>query len=102
MSFQSHVSAGALLLASIFVAHAKLTPEQMAKLPPPATQGIEFVRDVKPIFDVACVKCHGKGKDKGNFLLETRDAFLKGGDSGASVIAGKSAESLLIELVSGF
>lgn len=90
-----------LLLASVLLAEAKLTPEQVAKLPAPAAKQVNFARDVKPIFDVACVKCHGKGKDKGNFSIETRDVFMKGGDSGAPVIAGKSAKSLLIELVSG-
>ena len=81
---------------------AKLTPEQVAKLPKPATAQVEFARDVKPIFDTACVKCHGKGKEKGSFSLETRAHFFKGGDAGAPVVSGKSAESYLIELVSGF
>ena len=81
---------------------ARLTPEQVAKLPAPAKAQVDFARDVKPIFDTACVKCHGKGKDKGGFSLETRATFLKGGDSGAPVAAGQSAGSLLIELVSGF
>ncbi|HWN97592.1 MAG TPA: DUF1549 domain-containing protein, partial [Methylomirabilota bacterium] len=89
------------LLAMAFAAEAKLTPEQIAKLPAPATAQVDFARDVKPIFDAACVKCHGKGKDKGNFSIETREAFSKGGDSGAPVVLGQSAESLLIELVSG-
>jgi len=82
-------------------ATAALTPEQRAQLPVPATHPVDFARDVKPIFDAACVKCHGKGKDKGGFSLETRNTFFKGGDSGPAVVAGKSAESLLIELVSG-
>src|SRR5688572_10875048 len=80
---------------------AKLTPEQVAKLPAASTAKVDFARDVKPIFDSACVKCHGKGKEKGGFSIETRAVFFKGGDSGSPVISGKSAESLLIELVSG-
>src|SRR4029077_10091859 len=31
-----------------------------------------------------------------------RETTLKGGDSGAAIISGKSAQSLLIELVQGF
>ncbi|HMJ89404.1 MAG TPA: DUF1549 domain-containing protein, partial [Candidatus Acidoferrum sp.] len=92
---------GALLFAATVAPAAKLSPEQIAKLPAPVKSRIDFARDVKPIFEAACVKCHGKGKDKGSFSLETRDAFTKGGDSGAAVIAGDSANSLLIELVSG-
>src|SRR5881394_3855609 len=90
-----------LLIATAMVADAKLSPEQIAKLPAPSTARVDFARDVKPIFDAACVKCHGKGKDKGGFSLETHEAFAKGGDSGAPIVSGKSAESLLIELVSG-
>jgi mono/diheme cytochrome c family protein len=90
-----------VVLAAIGFAEAKLSPEQVAKLPAPAKTTIDFARDVKPIFDAACVKCHGKGKDKGGFSLETHASFLKGGDSGGPVVPGKSAESLLIELVSG-
>jgi hypothetical protein len=62
---------------------------------------VDFARDIQPIFEASCVKCHGRGKDKGGFRLDTRETFLKGGDSGASAEAGKSAESYLIELVSG-
>src|SRR5437868_6100363 len=100
MNFQRLAVLAALFNAA-FAAPAKLSPEQIAKLPAPATARVDFARDVKPIFDAACVKCHGKGKDKGGFSLETHEAFAKGGDSGAPIVSGKSAESLLIELVSG-
>jgi mono/diheme cytochrome c family protein len=101
MSFQRFFAL-MVTFAAAFSAQGKLTPEQIAKLPPPASMTVDFARDVKPIFDSACVKCHGKGKDKGGFSLETRDSFLKGGDSGAPIVSGKSAQSLIIELVSGF
>ena len=81
--------------------HAKLTPEQRAKLPAPATEQIDFAKHIQPIIEKSCVKCHGKGRDKGNFVFETRETLLKGGDSGPAVMVGNSAESLLIELVSG-
>ncbi len=90
-----------LLLAVAFSAEAKLTPEQIQKLPPPASGQVDFARDIKPIFEASCVKCHGRGKDKGGFKLDTRETFLKGGDNGAVATAGRSAESFLIELVSG-
>ncbi len=89
------------VLALAASAGAKLSPEQVAKLPAASTAKVDFVRDVRPIFDSACVKCHGKGKDKGGFSLETREMFFKGGDSGSPIVPGKSADSLLIELVSG-
>jgi mono/diheme cytochrome c family protein len=93
---------GALLwLLSSYAAAAKLNPEQVQTLPPPAAGPVVFSRDIKPIFDSSCIKCHGRGRSKGGFQLDTRDTVLKGGDSGPAVLKGKSEDSLLIELVSG-
>ena len=89
---------GALSVGSV---HAALSPEQRAKLPPPATGTIDFKRDIQPIIEKSCVSCHGRGRNKGDFVVDTRETFLKGGDSGPSAVPGKSAESLVIELVSG-
>lgn len=80
---------------------AKLTPEQLASIPAPVARAVSFRDDIQPILESACVKCHGKGKAKGGFSLETRDRFLKGGDSGPTVVEGKADESYLLELVSG-
>jgi mono/diheme cytochrome c family protein len=91
----------AALIGASLGASAKLPPEQQQKLPPPAARAVEFQRDIQPIFEASCIKCHGRGKAKGGFKLDTRESFLKGGDSGAPAETGKSAESLLIELVSG-
>jgi mono/diheme cytochrome c family protein len=80
---------------------AAMTPEQVQSLPPPATRRIDFARDVKPLFDASCVKCHARGKAKGGFRFDTREDFLKGGHSGPAAVAGRSAGSYLIELVAG-
>ena len=63
-----------LLLAEAGSA-AGLSPEQIARLPAPSGARVDFSRDVKPLLDTACVKCHGKGKDKGGFSIETRTSF---------------------------
>src|SRR5258706_665082 len=83
-------------------AFGALTPDQLAQLPAPASHKINFTQEVKPIFESSCTKCHGRGKDKGGFRLDTRETFLKGGESGPVVVSGKSADSLLISLVQGF
>jgi hypothetical protein len=85
---------GALVLVFAIPAMAK-------DLPPPADRPVDFAKDIAPLFQNTCVKCHAKGKDKGGFSLETRETFLKGGESGAAAEAGKSAESLIVELVAG-
>lgn len=80
---------------------AKLSPEQVAALPPPTGRTIDFAKEIQPILETGCVKCHGRGKAKGGFSLENREALLKGGDSGAAIVTGRSSESYFIELVSG-
>ena len=82
-------------------AQAAITPEQAAQLPPAAGHAVSFSREIKPIFEASCINCHGRGKDKGGFRVDTRETTLKGGDSGPAVLPGKSAESLIIALVQG-
>jgi len=80
----------------------KLTPEQLQQLPPPAGHEINFVGEIKPIFEASCIKCHGRGRSKGEFRIDSRETLLKGGETGPAAVPGKSAESYLIELVMGF
>jgi mono/diheme cytochrome c family protein len=82
-------------------AQAAITPEQAAQLPPPASHAVNFSKEIKPLFQASCVTCHGRGKAKGGFRLDTRETALKGGDSGPALLPGKSADSLLIALVQG-
>src|SRR6478672_9037720 len=82
-------------------AWGKLTPEQAEKLPPPASHQVSFGKEIRPILEASCTKCHGRGRSKGDFRLDTRETLLKGGESGAAVVSGKSDQSYLIELVSG-
>jgi hypothetical protein len=70
-----------------------------SKLPPPATNAVDFLRDIKPILDASCLKCHGPERPKSGFRVDDRAALLKGGDSGVSVIPGQSAKSPFIHYV---
>ena len=90
-----------LAVVPLSTALAKLAPEQLAKLPAPASHEVDFAKEIQPIFEASCAKCHGRGKAKGGFRLDSRETFLKGGDSGAAVQIGKSNESLLVEMISG-
>src|SRR6185436_7886706 len=90
-----------LLWCGSSAALAKISPEQAATLPPPAGHKINFSKEIKPVLEASCVKCHGRGKAKGDFKIDNRETLLKGGESGAAIVVGRSAESHLIELVAG-
>ena len=60
---------------------------------------VDFTKEVKPILEASCVKCHCSAKDKGGLNLETLELSMKGGESGAAVVPGNAAKSLLIEKV---
>ena len=54
---------------------------------------------VRPILVNRCIKCHGPEKQSSNLRLDSREAALKGGDSGPSLVPAKPEESLLIQAV---
>jgi mono/diheme cytochrome c family protein len=78
-----------------------LSPVETPSIPPAATHSVDFAREIQPLLEASCVTCHAKGKVKGGFSIETRELFLKGGDSGPGATVGKSAESYVVELVAG-
>jgi hypothetical protein len=56
---------------------------------------VSFSKQVAPIFAGRCVACHNARTAKGRLNMETYANLLKGGESGASVVAMNPAESLL-------
>lgn len=60
---------------------------------------IDFDKDIAPIFEFKCVECHNANKVKGELRMDTHDWILKGGDNGPAIVAGKPAESSIIERI---
>jgi mono/diheme cytochrome c family protein len=83
--------------ASLIIALIALPTRSEAADPP---KQVDFDRDVKPIFAKHCVSCHGPDKQKSSLRLDRRSDALAGGDGGAVIAPGKSAESRLIQFVS--
>ena len=54
---------------------------------------------IHPIMEAKCASCHGKEKKKGKLAVHTLEALMKGGDEGNTVVAGKSAESVLVQRI---
>ena len=75
----------------------------LSPLAPSRTQANEsdrfFLSEVKPLLNSRCISCHGPDKAEGGLRLDTREAALKGGDSGPAVVPGKPDQSLLLMAV---
>ncbi len=92
------------LIAAVVVCAGLTAPAQTpggsaTALPPAATHTIDFAREIQPILQVSCVRCHARGRKRGGFSIETRELLLTGGDNGPAVVPGDSASSELIALV---
>lgn len=61
---------------------------------------IDFYRDIYPVLKANCISCHNKTTTKGGLNMESPELMRKGGETGPGVIAGKSAESLVVQAAS--
>ncbi len=69
-------------------------------LPPAADKkDVTYATDIKPIFDVSCVKCHSGAKPKARLTMDTLAGVLKGTKMGPIIKAGDSANSFIIKSV---
>ena len=59
-----------------------------------------FETSIRPLLIDKCHKCHGADKQWGSLRLDSREAILKGGDSGPAISPGMPAESLLLRAIS--
>lgn len=59
----------------------------------------DFDKNVWPILQARCAKCHLGGNRKGGLRLDSRDLILLGGDTGPAAVAHQSAKSLLIDRI---
>jgi hypothetical protein len=64
-------------------------------LPWTAGAGIQFEKEVLPILEANCAKCHSGSSPQGRLDVRTRSSLLKGGNSGPAIIPGAPEKSLL-------
>jgi WD40 repeat protein len=74
----------------------KLIPIQIATVTHDGP--VDFEKEVLPILRRKCLACHNATEAESDLVLETPQTILKGGSEGPAVVAGKSAESLLLML----
>lgn len=79
---------------------AQLLPMLLVTALPAVAAPVTFEKDVRPILKAHCFHCHGEeGEMKGGLDVRLARFILKGGKSGPAIVAGKAADSHLLELV---
>ncbi|HVU89931.1 MAG TPA: PSD1 and planctomycete cytochrome C domain-containing protein [Pirellulales bacterium] len=66
-----------------------------------ADDAVDYTRDVRPILAAHCFKCHGPDEQKSGLRLDAVSLAVEGGNSGAAIVRGKSAESALVKAITG-
>jgi hypothetical protein len=66
-----------------------------------SSAGVEFFENkIRPVLAQDCYECHRTdGRKKGGLALDTREALLRGGDTGPGLVPGDPAKSLLIQAI---
>ena len=64
------------------------------------TAASDFVKDIQPIFEENCIRCHGENKDKGELRLDTYALTMEGGETGDAIDLRNPDKSLILELIS--
>lgn len=69
----------------------------LSKLPPATGKlGVTYAKDIRPLFEASCFRCHGGQQQKGKLRLDSLASALKGGEDGKVVVPGDSKKSLLV------
>ena len=88
---------GLMLGGTLAAAHERSTNT----LPPAVTRKVDFVKDIQPIFAENCIGCHGPKRHEGQVRWDNREIALQGGERGADILPGNSAQSRLIHFTGG-
>ena len=75
------------------------TPIKIAKAT--GKEKVKFIKDLAPDFVTICQRCHSGNNPRGGFRVVTFEDLMRGGDSGAVLVAGDLEGSRLWELING-
>lgn len=81
-------------IAGIKTAHA-------AEELPSNDSRISYNAQIRPIFQVNCIRCHGDYLPQSRYVMTSYNRLIAGGAKGSDIVSGNPAKSLLIEYISG-
>jgi len=58
-----------------------------------------FETKIRPILAGTCFQCHGGKKTSGGLRVDSREALLKGGESGEAIVPGNPETSLVVQAI---
>ena len=93
------VCLGGLLLLLADGSRALRADDPPTKTSQPSADAVEFFEQkIRPILVTHCSECHGSDSKKrqGGLLLDSRDGWMRGGDTGPAIVPGDPEKSLLI------
>ncbi len=61
----------------------------------------DFARDVLPLIENQCLRCHSAAAQKGGLVMDTQQDLLQGGEHGAVLTPGDSKSSRLVQMLEG-
>lgn len=69
----------------------------LSKLPAASKQqNITYAKDIKPLFEASCLRCHTGDRAKAGLHLDSLEGILKGSKDGKVIVPGKSEQSDLV------
>jgi mono/diheme cytochrome c family protein len=79
---------------------AAAAPQPAAPLAAAAAGKVDFVKQIKPVLEAHCMKCHGPEEPTSGYQINTKEMAFKAGDSDMPPItANNSSESHLYQLI---
>jgi hypothetical protein len=89
------------LIAAATSAQADGKPDfnklDLSKVPPAAkTAGLTYTKDIQPMLEKSCTRCHGQDRPKANLRLDRLEAAIKGGKDGKVIETGNGLKSWIV------